>query len=94
MDGQSCQRHAWLPVLEAVWSGLGRPVSLQVRLGGSRGLAALPWPGCERGAWCGLLECWPVRVTGARTEVGRGRRPVIWVWLDPYLTVSLGVQHR
>lgn len=32
-------------------------------------------------------------VAGARTEVGRHRGPVIWVWSDPYPTVSLGVQH-
>lgn len=34
-----------------------------------------------------------MRVTGARMEGERGRRPLIWVGSDSYLPLSLGAQH-
>lgn len=55
------------------------------------GLVALPWPGyVGGGGWHGLLESWSAEVAGPRMD-GRDRRPVTWLWSDPYL-VSLGVQ--
>lgn len=52
---------------------------------------ALTWLGYVEGAgWHGLVEFWPPEVAGPRMD-GRGRRPVTWVWSDPYL-VSLGAQ--